>query len=62
MLLYLMQLIVNTKAKPTMNRASFGKLMSKGGQKMKYGKKKPMKSVKKTVKKKKKTMKKKKAY
>ena len=39
-----------------MHRASFGKRMSKGGQKMKYGKKKPMKSVKKKVKKKKKTM------
>ncbi len=59
MLLYLMQLIVNTKAKPTMNRASFGKLMSKGGQKMMYGKKKPSKAVKKKVKKKKKIVKKK---
>ena len=61
MLLYLMRPIVNTKAKLTMNRASFGKLMSKGGQKMNYGKKKPMKSVKKKVKKKK-AKPKKKAY
>jgi len=36
-----------------MNRASFGALMSNGGQKMKYGKKKPSTSVKKKVKKKK---------
>jgi hypothetical protein len=36
-----------------MNRASFGSLMSNGGQKMKYGKKKPMKAVKKKVVKKK---------
>ncbi len=35
-----------------MNRASFGKLMSKGGQKMKYGKKKAVKKIKKPVKKK----------
>ena len=35
-----------------MNRASFGKLMSKGGQKMKYGKKKPIKKIKKPIKKK----------
>ncbi len=61
MLLYLVQLIVNTKAKPTMNRASFGKLMSKGGQKMKYGKKKTSKPVKKKVMKKK-AKPKKKAY
>jgi len=44
-----------------MNRASFGKLMSKGGQKMKYGKKKTSKPVKKKVKKKK-AKPKKKAY
>ena len=36
-----------------MNRASFGALMSNGGQKMKYGKKKTSKPVKKKVMKKK---------
>ncbi|WED25082.1 hypothetical protein CRP901_gp63 [Roseobacter phage CRP-901] len=44
-----------------MNRASFGKLMSKGEQKMMYGKKKPSQPVKKKVKKKK-AKPKKKAY
>ena len=38
-----------------MNRASFGALMSKGGQKMKYVKKKTSKPVKKKVMKKKAT-------
>ena len=44
-----------------MNRASFGKLMSKGGQKMNYDKKKPSQPAKKKVKKKK-AKPKKKAY